>query len=284
METTDPRLTYALEQEAAAQEDFDRWKGYIQRAEADGDRDGDLDRMRETLERCQAKLGATVGHREKIQAKLLMDLTELAPPAIDAELFEAMERAQGIEMRLNGYRKQLKKRGGPGAPQTDYIVEAIERDEGELEKWKHAGDRYEAEYDRRGGWQRYVLVTGGRGHLHYATCHTLTPGKTWIGLMAEASGMTEDEVVERFNYTACTHCFKAAPVEKDEDVVADAKAKGYCERFGDNGYLTAAERDHMDRERPGWQRLYRVYARCETCGGYPTVTTTGKFRKHKVGA
>lgn len=115
----------------------------------------------------------------------------------------------------------------------------------------------EAEYDRR-PWSRYVLV--GRGHLHKPGCHTLKPTTQRL-LLAESSGLTDDEVVARYSYTACTHCFPDAPVapaEVDPDVCA-----------GSGVYVPST----------GLR-----YAACPVCGDVRARTPHGKMPKHKTKA
>ena len=70
---------------------------------------------------------------------------------------------------------------------------------------------YQAEWDRRGGWTRYILVGGGKIHTRHEACGTLRPTTQRL-ILTEASGMTDDEVVARYSYTACSICFKDAPV------------------------------------------------------------------------
>src|SRR5690606_12991786 len=83
---------------------------------------------------------------------------------------------------------------------------------------------FRAEWERRGGWTRYYAVPG-KGHVHALPCFTVRPMRTLIGLVVEASGMEPQEVVARFAYTACTHCFPEAPVARPEP-------EGLCEYSG----------------------------------------------------
>jgi hypothetical protein len=70
---------------------------------------------------------------------------------------------------------------------------------------------YDAEFATRGGWTRYILCGANNGHLHYSNCHTLR-FDTQTLLVAQASGLDASEVVGKFGTTACTHCFRGAPV------------------------------------------------------------------------
>jgi hypothetical protein len=128
-------------------------------------------------------------------------------------------------------------------------------------------DPFNAEYDRRGGWTRYILVPGGHLH-HYAGCPSLHPGRTQIVLLCEASGKTDEQVVETYNYTACTKCFPDAPV-----VPQSTLKPGECE--GSRTY-----RYNRETARLGFYSGNS--ATCDCCGQRITVTTSNKLRGHKV--
>lgn len=59
------------------------------------------------------------------------------------------------------------------------------------------------------GWTRAYIVPGGHVHSDYH-CHTLFP-ETERFLVAEVSGMTEDEIVAKAGERACTICYPSAP-------------------------------------------------------------------------
>jgi hypothetical protein len=130
---------------------------------------------------------------------------------------------------------------------------------------------FNAEYERRGGWSRFILVSGGHLHRDPAWCGSLTPGKTQVCLMAEASGMDADAVVAKYDYTACTKCFPDAPVE---DKVGAVKP-GECEGSRTFDY-------DRDTARRGF--CYGNGAKCNHCGTFQAVTQNGfgKLRAHKV--
>lgn len=68
------------------------------------------------------------------------------------------------------------------------------------------------EFDRRGGWTRYYLVTNTGGHVHSSedckTCYSTTR-YAWL---TEQSGMSAEDLVELAGEKACTECFDWAPV------------------------------------------------------------------------
>lgn len=71
----------------------------------------------------------------------------------------------------------------------------------------------DAEYNRRGGWERYIIVPDG--HVHYGRfqCPTLDHGErpTDRRFVPHLSAMTEAQMVEAVGHTACTVCFPTAP-------------------------------------------------------------------------
>lgn len=71
----------------------------------------------------------------------------------------------------------------------------------------------EAEFNRRGGWNRFFLVTSSNGgHVHNSmSCSTCNPRTQFIWLHEE-SGKNEAQIVEKAGDGACTVCFPSAPV------------------------------------------------------------------------
>jgi hypothetical protein len=69
----------------------------------------------------------------------------------------------------------------------------------------------QAEWERRGGWQRYWLCVSDGGHVHYRECHTLR-WNSMIAWMPMLSGLDEPGMVEKVGFKACTHCFPTAPL------------------------------------------------------------------------
>jgi hypothetical protein len=121
-----------------------------------------------------------------------------------------------------------------------------------------------AEFQRRGGWTRFFVVSGG--HLHLRGCHSLRP-RTLLGWVPEESGKDESQVVGKFGTVACTHCFPTAPVA---DVLGAIPKPGYCHG---NRIVTGTASDP--------RRMYR-YGRCQDCGTVASITSTGNLRKHKI--
>lgn len=71
----------------------------------------------------------------------------------------------------------------------------------------------EAEYERR-PWNRYWHVTNANGHIHRSQSCTSCFPDTQYGWRTDLSGLTEEEVVAREAYNACSVCMPIAPAEQ----------------------------------------------------------------------
>lgn len=220
----------------------------------------------------------------------MTDLTQMTPAEIDERWQRALDPArelEGLKAHNDNRIKRLNEtieRTSPGMWRHNNAVEELEDEDQhrfELNEQLHVAldvlqQPFKAEWTSRGGWTRYYLVAGG--HLHEYSCHTLTPGRTLVGLLCEASGATRDEVVKRYDVTACTHCFPDAPVAAERKPEDD----GFCKHSGE--YLSEDQRTELNRRYPhGYYNMcVAPSVRCE-CGGYPSITKTDKVRKHKPG-
>jgi hypothetical protein len=204
------------------------------------------------------------------------ELAGLTPPQIEELWQEALVPAERIAQRIYAKRasaRRYRKAGGHYVAQAEKIeAEAEALKQGALQEAKQVEEPFIAEWKRRGGWTRYFLVSGG--HLHALPCSTLTPGLTLVGLIAEASGLTEEQVVAKYQYTACTHCFKAAPVEPKLTIAE----QGLCEHSGQ--YVEGVEGASV---RPQWWSYAVLPTASCPCGFKGAITRSGKFRKHKAG-
>lgn len=210
------------------------------------------------------------------------DLRGCTPAEIDAMLFPILGKLADAEAKLTQMQESVertlgeielaKSEGHSAAYNENYVLpdllDRLDKADEAIAFGNAQARPFEAEFSRRGGWVRYIVVPGG--HLHRHGCHTLTPGRTMVGAVAEASGLDESDVVGRFGETACTHCFPDAPV-----AAAKTPAElGYCERSG-----TYAGNDLLDRME-FWKRGHgRI--RC-SCGESVALTSRGKLRKHKA--
>ena len=222
-------------------------------------------------------------------------LTEMTPAEIDEKLAVIHEREYGLIARI-GY--EMKAIAEARDPKTKHGRRLRDNETGELYPWeaeslkesekrlaKATAEReklvkeaepYKAEFERRGGWCRYFLVTSSEGHIHRGMhCATCYPSTTY-GWLPELSDCVEEEMVEKYGMKACTVCFPEAPTmpgwakaEKEAAAEAEKAAGIYC------SYKTAV---------PGsinW-RLYYKRGHCPECGARGVaVTKLGCLRKHK---
>lgn len=86
------------------------------------------------------------------------------------------------------------------------------------------------EYDDRGGWNRYYLVTGG--HLHNNKHCSGLKQNTQLHLTPQVSGLSDEEVVEYAGERMCTSCNPDAPVDalRKKSVLLTPEEKEDAER------------------------------------------------------
>lgn len=110
------------------------------------------------------------------------------------------------------------------------------------EQIKHLIIMINNEFNARGGWSRYFLVTSSNGHIHQSTsCHTCNKGKnaTTFALVYHLSGETADRAVEVFGPALCSACYPQAPVEsREQGKVTTSLASVYYDE-GYDGWLAA---------------------------------------------
>lgn len=199
------------------------------------------------------------------------DLTDLTPPEIDELWAEAIAPASLALQSANETLASGRRYQRAGGPWTDRGRALLERGEREhaaaLEQYRVASAPFDAEFERRGGWARYLLVVASNGHVHSPSCHTLAPGRTMVSPVFELSGQDGAGVVAAAGHTACSKCFPDAPVETAADRRAANVAKGRC---AGTGTRTSAVRS-------GGR-----YGRCSECGGVFGISTHGIVRPHKA--
>lgn len=216
---------------------------------------------------------------------LLPRLTDATPAEIDDVIFDLWAARWQAATYAAEYRNRLAKSVWPEEYKAKYeshvsrwnpssvwayvtpyevirAVETLNDFQAQLTAIHAALEPLTAEYYRRGCWTRYILVGGGHLHSEWEGCGSLRP-TTQRMLLAESSGLTADEVIAKYSYTACTKCFPGAPVRVPE---VDPKA---------------CPADQGVEDIKGSLRLYRPYGRCRVCAQVVSVTSTGKIRKHK---
>jgi hypothetical protein len=89
----------------------------------------------------------------------------------------------------------------------------IEESRQTIVECEEAARPLDAEFERRGGWNRAWLVLNTGGHVHRTTaCRTCFPS-TRFAWLTQLSGHSETEIVEQAGETACTECYPSAPVD-----------------------------------------------------------------------
>jgi hypothetical protein len=210
-----------------------------------------------------------------------MNYETMSPAEIDTILYPILEKIAKAEHYKTNYEKILNdKERNTLSYQVKEYEKKIQDYTHEIEDLNIEAYPLEREYDNR-QWTRYIVVPGG--HLHMRHCHTLTPGRTMVGQVAEASGLTKDEVVKKYDVVACTHCFPDAPVHHEPTL----EEQGMCEMSGKNIHTEPAlakQLANLKAQYPtGWSGFMVARGiRCN-CGGYPSLTKSDNVRKHKPG-
>lgn len=135
------------------------------------------------------------------------NLSSQTPAQIDAAWFPYMAKTQSITQNLEA----VQKRQRPAASVIAHLTE-------ELEAAQVAEAPFVAEWNARGGWSRYYLVTNINGHVHTSTNCSTTFITTRFAVLADLSGLTGPEIVEAIGDSACSVCFPGAPVNKPRSV------------------------------------------------------------------
>lgn len=229
---------------------------------------------------------------------MTVDLTTQTPAEIDQAWQEALLPAERLRLRYEATRTSIKRyeerypagtdsTPKPAAWEVRAYEEDLESEHQQLVDYQNefaiADGPFTAEWDRRGGWTRYYLVQGGKLHDYY--CQTLNRGRqpTLLGLFTEASGLNRDEVVDKYQVAACTHCFPDAPVE----VFKTPEQQGFCKYSGESIWTNEDLRlqlENLKRRYPkGWSGYMVARGIKCNCGGYPSLTSTDRVRKHKPG-
>jgi hypothetical protein len=142
-----------------------------------------------------------------------MDITTATPAQIDEAWFPIMAQRQRAEDAASDYRDHAAKEDARALTYRadQYRAQAAKYDE-QAEALRAQEAPYAAEWDRRGGWTRYPMVTNKGGHAHTSTHCQTCRFDTSFAYLTEASGMTAKKVVKLLGEGACTVCFPDAPV------------------------------------------------------------------------
>ncbi len=166
----------------------------------------------------------------------MTNLANLTPVEIDTLLAPIWERQMNAISRINNYKRREteifntieKIKKGERVLRVATPLDGIELMEdlarlgrfivaegNKLAAAEAEAAPYEAEYQRRGGWNRVFLATSSNGHAHNgAECSTCHNGqyRTGFSWLIQYSGKTESEIVADAGERACTTCYPSAPV------------------------------------------------------------------------
>jgi hypothetical protein len=153
---------------------------------------------------------------QAIRKGLTPPLAKMSPALIDNIWLPMESDLHSIRGRIRYY-----KFGDPSArDKKPYVVDqytlkhVIPKEEEKAAALEAKCLPYRAEWEKRGGWQRWLRVTNGNGHVHLDTnCKTCFPDTRW-GLVPDLSGLNAKEMVEAVGEMACTVCFPWAPATK----------------------------------------------------------------------
>lgn len=151
----------------------------------------------------------------------MTNLASLTPAEIDTFLAENFAEQQKLSFeiynlvkRIESYEQTLER----GGRITSWREQGYAEDRERLPELRNqrldliaASAPYENEFNRRGGWSRYFLVTNANGHVHRGlNCSTCYP-TTEYAWLPELSDCDEAAMIEEFGEKACTVCFPTAP-------------------------------------------------------------------------
>ncbi len=100
----------------------------------------------------------------------------------------------------------------------------------------------DAEFNARGGWSRYFLVTSSTGHIHSSqSCHSCNKGKyaTSFALVYAMSDLNAEVAVELLGPSLCSICFPNAPVEMTEQSKISASLASVYFDKGHDAFVAA---------------------------------------------
>ncbi len=223
-----------------------------------------------------------------------MNLKTATPAEIDTKLSEIWGRAgvefsKATEARQRGRRHEadaLRHKGKPvSISRTDmveYHTEAAAKAEATSEKHAAAGREiakesapFDAEFSRRGGWNRYYLVTNSNGHVHRERhCGTCFPTTEYAWLI-DLADCDEKVMVAEHGEQACTVCFPDAPTMKGWGEFAAKRdaAEGRCD---------ASRYDYVNHRTGEKVNVSGAYVKCAKCDYMGRTNANAVLRKHKV--
>lgn len=142
----------------------------------------------------------------------MTNTANLTPAQVDAEIARLSAAESKAARTAQQYRNYA------ATTRQSYMVasytETAEQAEADAQAARAEARPYLDEFARRGGWNRYFLVTNTGGHVHRgmncSTCFATTE-YAWLVDLADCD---EAAMVAEYGEMACTVCFPAAPTMK----------------------------------------------------------------------
>jgi len=135
------------------------------------------------------------------------DTTALTPVEIDTELSRIWNARARVEASLAAARRSANRSEHNARAEAGRISDLESR----VAALSYEASPYNAEYARRGFWNRYFLVTNANGHVHRGTDCTTCFVTTEYGWLVDLADCNEDAMIEEWGERACTVCFPSAP-------------------------------------------------------------------------
>lgn len=160
----------------------------------------------------------------------MSDPTSLSPAEIDTALAGIYADQQKTTAYLHSERAFLARRD-PGPNEQARAEARIADYQARLADLAAQAEPFHDEFTRRGGWNRYFLVTNPGGHVHRGMDCTTCFDTTLYAWLPELSDCDEAAMIDEFGEKACTVCFPDAPTNpafhrpgRRDQAALDAKA------------------------------------------------------------
>jgi len=178
----------------------------------------------------QPEGGEFAGHkRDESGVTLTNRFADMTPSAIDTELAAhhgdvyalstkkwvdqdyIREATEFLERPHTNYGSWRFKDAEKDIPEAQARIDTLQAQIDKIQREKI--DPIDEEFERRGRWTRFFLVSSSAGgHVHSTTRCSSCNYRTSFYWLTDESGKSEEEIVERAGDGACTVCYPSAPV------------------------------------------------------------------------
>lgn len=212
-----------------------------------------------------------------------MNITTASETEIDHQIAEIEARAYAAMDKISEHRRranQLGRRASlseAAAKELEQLKEIIAASNKEAREIRAERAPFDAEFSRRGGWNRYFIVE----HLHTNShCSSFRP-TTRVGWIPEHSGRSAEEMIEEAGDLICTLCVPDAPVAGKRPTI-EALATKWDKAHSTDQCPGSGTRDWKDgKVRTGY--MSGNGGTCIHCGNRVANTSRSSqvIRKHK---